>query len=585
MNDSSSIRPRRHRLPFPALFAGALLVQTFLGSGCASSPGTGGSGSFRGIPWTDRETEEYWAAVCGFATSTSTAPRTEGADETTGEGILSTFGTQYVPNAYALYEKARDYAKEREQVLAETFPGAPESLKTENSRAIYQRARSACAKAVAVYFRRHDELCQLYLLHKTGFADAGELAKLDSKPLAVMLPHHASGGFRKIDAKPEPLSADETNFASVHMPESLAAWNHLTERATTLSGEYEELVREATILDAQRSGVVLDAVWWDGIGSVNNANTLANAIRASKLRYSIEETDGVSLAKLDETLAKTAAQWETRLADRSETSLFSRGNADAQARYALWMLPYRPVTALLQSVVPVPGESWGMCRFEVARVQWDEVLSGSFPEKGISLPASGTWHECQDFLAKLNARPEVRSAGVRFRIPSREEWLKACLAGGKGPVGRSRDGREIDAASVGFYAFDNGNSKGTLHPVGQLYPNAWGLHDMLGNQSEWVKGCIRYPFGLISKFSESKAREFNYTLDMSVSETVDRYILNYQDTDFSTPREKCVADSFDSSERASTMEESSAMNLPNWPYNMPPSGMKHGLRLCCERIE
>ena len=108
---------------------------------------------------------------------------------------------------------------------------------------------------------------------------------------------------------------------------------------------------------------------------------------------------------------------------------------------------------------------------------------------------------------------------------------------------------------------------------------------MLGNQSEWVKGCIRYPFGLISKFSESKAREFNYTLDMSVSETVDRYILNYQDTDFSTPREKCVADSFDSSERASTMEESSAMNLPNWPYNMPPSGMKHGLRLCCERIE
>lgn len=62
-----------------------------------------------------------------------------------------------------------------------------------------------------------------------------------------------------------------------------------------------------------------------------------------------------------------------------------------------------------------------------------------------------------------------------YRLPTDAEWQVACRAGSSGP----RYG-ELD--EIAWYA---DNSHGSLHPVGEKTPNAWGLFDTLGGVWEW----------------------------------------------------------------------------------------------------
>ncbi|WP_105974415.1 formylglycine-generating enzyme family protein [Streptomyces geranii] len=62
-----------------------------------------------------------------------------------------------------------------------------------------------------------------------------------------------------------------------------------------------------------------------------------------------------------------------------------------------------------------------------------------------------------------------------YRLPTEAEWEHACRAGTTGP----RHG-ELD--DIAWY---RGNSHERIHDVGGKTPNAWGLHDMLGNVWDW----------------------------------------------------------------------------------------------------
>lgn len=62
-----------------------------------------------------------------------------------------------------------------------------------------------------------------------------------------------------------------------------------------------------------------------------------------------------------------------------------------------------------------------------------------------------------------------------YRLPTEAEWEYACRAG----TSAVRYG-ELDEI-----AWHRGNSGGEVHEVGTRAPNAWGLHDLIGNVWEW----------------------------------------------------------------------------------------------------
>ncbi len=86
-----------------------------------------------------------------------------------------------------------------------------------------------------------------------------------------------------------------------------------------------------------------------------------------------------------------------------------------------------------------------------------------------------SWNDAQAYIKWLNEK-----TNETYRLPTEAEWEFSCRAGTT-----TKWHFDDKKNKLKDYAWYDENSENKTHPVGELKPNDWGLHDMHGNVWEW----------------------------------------------------------------------------------------------------
>lgn len=152
-----------------------------------------------------------------------------------------------------------------------------------------------------------------------------------------------------------------------------------------------------------------------------------------------------------------------------------------------------------------------LAKYELARAQYDAVMSGTCPEKeprkvdflpALELSKLDFDRFSQAYTLWLiknapDSLPSAGATGAYLRLPTEEEWEFAARGGMaveeplfRAPLPPIPDGRSQNEyiASAG-----NDSAGGKVQVIGTLEANPLGLHDMLGNAAEY----IYTPFALV----------------------------------------------------------------------------------------
>ncbi len=195
-------------------------------------------------------------------------------------------------------------------------------------------------------------------------------------------------------------------------------------------------------------------------------------------------------------------------------------------------------------------------RFELTQREW---MSLGLPNRSGLMPdgtgdclcdncpvSSMTWFEALAFTNRLSARDglpacyelsecsgemgqgmlcnTVRSVDASiydcrgYRLPTGAEWEYAARAGTKtsfyagdllpGPDAKDSCAGDPALLPIAWYC---ANAGPLTHPVGQKMPNGWGLHDVIGNATEWV-GSVG-PGG--SGYGDGPFRDYGSAIDVT----------------------------------------------------------------------
>ncbi|HSG48021.1 MAG TPA: formylglycine-generating enzyme family protein, partial [Longimicrobiales bacterium] len=149
---------------------------------------------------------------------------------------------------------------------------------------------------------------------------------------------------------------------------------------------------------------------------------------------------------------------------------------------------------------PVTLSGFEIMTTEVTQGMWLEVMGATVVDQRDRADPEWDLHGVGPaypiyYVSKLQAEAFAdelnrRDPGRGYRLPTEAEWEHACRAG---TTTRFFWGEDPDNSQMPDYGWIALTVEGTSYPVGQKAPNAWGLHDMLGNVFEWV-GDWRAPY-------------------------------------------------------------------------------------------
>ncbi|MCL2290893.1 MAG: SUMF1/EgtB/PvdO family nonheme iron enzyme [Bacteroidetes bacterium] len=133
--------------------------------------------------------------------------------------------------------------------------------------------------------------------------------------------------------------------------------------------------------------------------------------------------------------------------------------------------------------------SFKISKYQVTRKLWRYFMNNdpSYNEDD-NLPVDNvSWDDAQEFIRKLKT-----ATGKNYRLPTEAQWEYAARGGNQSKGYKYSGSHNIDEV-----AWHQGNSNGTVHPVGTKEPNELGIYDMSGNVREWCQdGKRTYTNGL-----------------------------------------------------------------------------------------
>ncbi len=152
-------------------------------------------------------------------------------------------------------------------------------------------------------------------------------------------------------------------------------------------------------------------------------------------------------------------------------------------------------------------------RYEVTQAQYQAVMSSnpsffqgpSYPNAAQRPVETVSWNNAVAYCAALTASEQAAGrvpAGYVYRLPTEAEWEYCCRAG---TTTEFHFGPTLVCGQANFGFSTHSGAYCPINQtavVGSYAPNAWGLHDMHGNVSEWCLDgwdfSANYPSGAVT---------------------------------------------------------------------------------------